>query len=152
MTHSILFVCLGNICRSPTAEAVFRAAALHEGLEVHVDSAGTSGWHIGQPPDPRAQAAASAKGYDLSGLRGRRVTPEDFGKFDLILAMDRANLSKLRATRPRGGRAKVCLFLDYAQDRQEREVPDPYYDDRFDYVLELLEDASRGLLGSLASA
>lgn len=147
----ILFVCLGNICRSPTAVAVFRQMAAQAGLDVVVDGAGTSGWHIGEPPDPRAQTAAAARGYDLSALRGRQVGPDDYRRFDLMLAMDRSNLAKLRAARPDGARAEIRLFLEYAVDVTDREVPDPYYDNRFDHVLDLLEQASRGLIAALRS-
>ncbi len=152
MTQMILFVCLGNICRSPTAEAVFRAKAAQAGLDVVVDGAGTSGWHIGSPPDSRARMAAAARGYDLSPLRGRQIAPEDFHRFDLILAMDRSNLSKLLASRPAGAKAEVGLFLDYAPHLPESEVPDPYYDDGFDRVLDLLEEAGSGLVRALQSA
>lgn len=134
------------------AEAVFRAMAVQAGLNIEVDGAGTSGWHIGAPPDPRACAAAAARGYDLSGLRGRQVEPRDYLRFDLMLAMDRANLSKLTAARPPDARADIRLFLDYAPHLPEREVPDPYYDNSFDHALDLLEQASAGLIRSLGSA
>jgi protein-tyrosine phosphatase len=152
VTHKILFVCLGNICRSPSAEAVFRDLAGQAGMDVVVDGAGTSDWHIGEPPDRRAQRAAAARGYDLSGLRGRQVSAEDFDRFDLILAMDRSNLANLQATRPPGARAEIKLFMDFAPDQPVREVPDPYYDNRFDHVLDLLEQSSRGLIAALRSA
>lgn len=135
MTKKVLFVCLGNICRSPTAEAVFRNMAAEAGLEVLVDGAGTSGWHIGSPPDGRAQTA-----------------PEDFNRFDLILAMDNSNLAKLQAACPADADAEIRLFLDYAAHLPEREVPDPYYNDGFDRVLDLLEEASAGLVRVLKSA
>ncbi len=152
MTQKVLFVCLGNFCRSPTAEAVFRNMAARSGLEVVADGAGTSGWHIGSPPDMRAQTAAARRGYDLSGLRGRQIAPEDFDRFDLILAMDNSNLAKLQAACPPGAGAEIRLFLDYAAHLPEREVPDPYYDDGFDRVLDLLEQASQGLVRALRSA
>jgi protein-tyrosine phosphatase len=152
MTHKILFVCLGNICRSPSAEAVFRDLAGQAGMDVVVDGAGTSDWHIGEPPDRRAQRAAAARGYDLSGLRGRQVSAEDFDRFDLILAMDRSNLANLQAACPPGARAEIKLFMDFAPDQPVREVPDPYYDNRFDHVLDLLEQSSRGLIAALRSA
>lgn len=152
MTKKVLFVCLGNICRSPTAEAVFRNMAAEAGLEVLVDGAGTSGWHIGSPPDGRAQTAAGKRGYDLSGLRGRQIAPEDFNRFDLILAMDNSNLAKLQAACPADADAEIRLFLDYAAHLPEREVPDPYYNDGFDRVLDLLEEASAGLVRVLKSA
>ncbi|MBK5932666.1 protein tyrosine phosphatase [Rhodovulum imhoffii] len=141
----ILFVCLGNICRSPTAEGVFRGLAEAAGVAVQVDSAGTGGWHVGNPPDRRAQAAAAARSYDLSGLRARQVCPEDFDRFDLILAMDRSNRADLERLRPAGNTTPVRLFLDYAGGSQ-REVPDPYYEGGFDRVLDLIEAASRGVL------
>lgn len=150
MTTRILFVCLGNICRSPTAHGVFRAMAEAGGLPVEVDSAGTGGWHAGEPPDPRATAEAAKRGYDLSDLRARQVRAGDFDAFDLILAMDRANLAALERLRPTGSGTEVRLFLDYG-DSPRDEVPDPYYDGGFDLVLDLIEDASRGLLADLAA-
>jgi protein-tyrosine phosphatase len=146
----ILFVCLGNICRSPTAEAVMRGLAVREApdLVLTVDSAGTANYHPGAAPDRRAQAAARKRGYDLSKLRARQVRNGDFAAFDLILAMDRNNLGELQERAPRGARAKVQLFLDYAPDQSVREVPDPYYGGSggFEEVLELIEAAARGLL------
>lgn len=142
---------MGNICRSPTAEGVFSAAAERAGLTVRVESAGTGGWHAGEPPDRRAQAAAAARGIDLSGQRARRVLPEDFHAFDHILAMDRDNLRDLEAMRPPGSRAALRLFLDYAPDQPVREVPDPYYGgpQGFETVLDLIERASEGFLAEL---
>ena len=151
MTTRILFVCLGNICRSPTAQAVFADLAGRAGLNVAVDSAGTGGWHVGDPPDGRATREAARRGYDLSRLRARQVGPADFEAFDLILAMDRANLSALERMRPSESDTKVRLFLDYAESPRE-EVPDPYYDGGFDLVLDLIEDASRGLIAELSPA
>ena len=151
MTQKVLFVCLGNFCRSPTAEAVFRDMAAQARLEVVADGAGTSGWHVGSPPDQRAQIAAAKRGYDLSELRGRQIEPQDFNRFDLILAMDNSNLAKLQAACPSGSSAEIRLFLDYAPHLPEREVPDPYYDDGFDRVLDLLEQASQGLVSALGS-
>jgi protein-tyrosine phosphatase len=149
----VLFVCLGNICRSPTAEGVFRHLLAQEApdLQVEVDSAGTAGYHIGHPPDLRSQRAAHARGIDLSGLRARQVTAEDFLQFDLILAMDRDNLGELEAMRPAGSRARVRLFLDYAPELGRTEVPDPYYGDAggFEEVLNLCAAASRGLIAAL---
>jgi protein-tyrosine phosphatase len=126
--------------------------AAQAGLEVVVDGAGTSGWHIGSPPDRRAQAAAAKRGYDLSGLRGRQIAQKDFGRFELILAMDNSNLEKLQAARPPGASAEIRLFMNYAAHVPEREVLDPYYDDGFDRVLDMLEQASQGLLSALGSA
>jgi protein-tyrosine phosphatase len=149
----VLFVCLGNICRSPTAEGVFRQLLTQDApeLQVEVDSAGTADYHIGEPPDLRSQRAAMRRGIDLGGLRARRVTPADFAHFDFILAMDRGNLLELEAMRPKNSRARVQLFLQYAPDSGRLEVPDPYYGDAggFDEVLDLTAAASRGLLAAL---
>jgi protein-tyrosine phosphatase len=149
----ILFVCLGNICRSPTAEAVMRGIAAREApqLAISVDSAGTANYHAGAAPDRRAQAAARKRGYDLSGLRARQVGEADFAEFDLIAAMDRNNLRELLERAPPGARAKVQLFLDYAPEQPVREVPDPYYGGSggFEAVLDLSEAAARGLLRRL---
>ena len=150
---SALFVCSGNICRSPTAEAIFRklAADAGRGETVLADSAGTHGYHIGEPPDPRAQAAAAKRGYDLSGLRARRFEHADFQRFDLILAMDRDHHSiLLRMARPPAAR-KLKLMMSYARRFKEEDVPDPYYGGPlgFERVLDMLEDAAQGLLESL---
>ncbi|HTO44471.1 MAG TPA: low molecular weight protein-tyrosine-phosphatase [Burkholderiales bacterium] len=146
----VLFVCMGNICRSPIAEAVFRRRVEEEGLGDHVsvDSAGTHGSHIGARPDPRAQVAATRRDYDLSRLRARQVTREDFDAFDYVLAMDRQNLTYLRDLSPPAQSHKTRLFLDFASNAQLREVPDPYYgpQEGFELVLDLAEDAARGLL------
>jgi protein-tyrosine phosphatase len=149
----VLFVCFGNICRSPTAEGVFRHLLAQEApeLQVEVDSAGTAGYHIGHSPDLRSQRAAHARGIDLSGLHARQVTAEDFLRFDLILAMDRDNLEQLEAMRPAESRARVRLFLEYAPELGRTEVPDPYYGDArgFEEVLNLSTAASRGLIAAL---
>lgn len=149
----ILMVCLGNICRSPTAEGVLRHVAAKEApqLALEIDSAGTADYHIGAPPDARSQRAAFRRGIDISGLRARQIAAEDFARFDLILAMDRENLRELQALRPSESRAAVKLFLDYAPDSPVRDVPDPYYRDAaaFEEVLDLTMAASRGLLGAL---
>ena len=146
----ILFVCLGNICRSPSAEAVLRAIAAREApeLSIEVDSAGTAGYHIGDPPDSRSQAAAHRRGYDMSPLRARVVEPADFERFDLLLAMDENNYAVLRQRAPAAYRDRVRLFLDFAPDCGMSEVPDPYYGgpSGFEHVLDLVEEASRGLL------
>lgn len=146
----ILFVCLGNICRSPTAEAVLRALAAREApeLPIEVDSAGTAGYHVGQPPDPRTREAAARRGYDLSTLRARIVEPTDFERFDLILAMDHENLEVLRRRAPRQAHGRLRLFLEFAPDGGPEEVPDPYYGgpNGFEEVLDLVEAATRGLL------
>lgn len=149
----ILFVCLGNICRSPAAEAVFRAAAAREApeLAVEVDSAGTAGYHIGEPPDLRMRNAARRRGYDMSSLRARIVEPSDFEHFDLILAMDRENLTTLHSRAPAHTRERVRLFLEFAPDATITEVPDPYYGgpNGFEEVLDLVEAATQGLLQHL---
>ena len=149
----ILFVCLGNICRSPTAEAVLRGLGAREApeLPLTVDSAGTANYHPGSPPDRRSQASARRRGFDLSALRARQVREEDFALFDLILAMDRDNLQELLQRAPAGARGKIQLFLDYAPEQSVREVPDPYYGGPrgFEDVLDLIEAASRGLLRRL---
>jgi protein-tyrosine phosphatase len=149
----ILFVCLGNICRSPSAEAVFRAIAAREApeLELEVDSAGTAGYHIGDAPDERSQAAARRRGYDMAPLRARVIEAADFERFDLILAMDTNNLEVLRRRAPAGYRERVRLFLEFAPDCGLDEVPDPYYGGPtgFEQVLDLVEEASRGLLSHL---
>lgn len=152
MSSRILFVCLGNICRSPTAEGVFRHRALQAGLNsLQVDSAGTAGWHVGKAPDPRTVAAAQRRGYDLSALRARQVQAADFKNFDLVLAMDKQNLAELKSMAPAGTRTSVGLFLDYADRAAFREVPDPYYggDAGFEQVLDLIEQASDGLIARL---
>src|SRR5579872_2602289 len=149
----ILFVCMGNICRSPTAEGVLRRLWREEAarLPLEVDSAGTHGYHIGEPPDPRSQAAARRRGLDISGLRARRVTAEDLERFDLVLVMDEDNRRDLLALAPSRYRAEVRLFLDFAPEQDLREMPDPYYggDAGFEQVLDLAEEAARGLLDEL---
>jgi protein-tyrosine phosphatase len=153
MRIRVLFVCLGNICRSPTAEGVFRHLLTQDApeLQVEVDSAGTAGYHIGEPPDLRSQRAAMRRGIDLGSLRARQVAPADFAHFDFILAMDRGNLRELEAMRPKDSRAKLQLFLQYAPDVGRLDVPDPYYGDAggFEAVLDLTAAASRGLLAAL---
>ncbi|NNC37548.1 MAG: low molecular weight phosphotyrosine protein phosphatase [Acidimicrobiales bacterium] len=148
---AILFVCLGNICRSPTAEAVFRKRALNADLDLRIESAGTGGWHRGDPPDPRARAAGEARGYSFTGQEARRVEHNDFSVFDLILAMDTRNLRDLRAACPPDSRDKIRLFLEYAPALSVSEVPDPYYggEDGFDHVLDLVEAASDGLINQI---
>lgn len=146
----VLFICMGNICRSPTAEAVFRARAENAGLagRILADSAGTHDYHIGDAPDFRAQRAAQQRGYDMGGLRGRQVEEGDFRRFDYVLAMDKANLVILRHLAPPDGAARVQLFLDYARHHAGCEVPDPYYGgaEGFERVLDMVEDAAEGLL------
>lgn len=152
----VLFVCTGNICRSPTAEGIFRKLVADAGFAdtISVDSAGTHDYHVGEPPDLRAQEAAARRGYDLSGLRARRVEREDFHRFDLILAMDREQQSILaRMARPPGGH-KLRMMMSYARSFSQDEVPDPYYGGPrgFEVVLDMLEDASQGLLEALRKA
>lgn len=144
MTSRILFVCLGNICRSPAAEGVVRALA----PDLALDSAGTADWHRGKPPYGPMQEAASARQVDLSDLRARQFEAEDFGRFDLILAMDRDNLADIERLRPAGNETPVRLFAEYA-DWGVSEVPDPYYTRDFDGALDLIEAAARGLLDTL---
>lgn len=146
----VLFICMGNICRSPTAEAVFRRYVEQEGLAERflIDSAGTHDYHIGDAPDARTQRAAGQRGYDMSQLRGRQVAAEDFRNFDYLLAMDEANLEILRGVRPRDAQSHLGLFLEFAEWHTEREVPDPYFGgaDGFERVLDMVEDAAAGLL------
>lgn len=150
-TPKVLFICLGNICRSPTAEAVFKTRAAAAGLSAHIESAGTSGWHVNEPPDPRAIDAGKARGYSFAGQASRKVTRANFGSFDYILAMDRNNLSALSDICPEVHKSKLALFLDYAPQLSIREVPDPYYGglDGFDNVLNLVEAASDGLIKAI---
>ena len=144
----VLFVCMGNICRSPVAQGVFEDVLRREGLteEVFVDSAGTGPWYVGSPPDERAQESAGLRGLDISGQRARRISPEDCASFDYVLTMDEENYRMVYAL-CRGG-AVVRPFLDFAADSPEREVPDPYYGgpDGFERVLDLVEEASEGLV------
>ena len=148
----VLFVCLGNICRSPTAEGIFRQYVEQAGLsdKITIDSAGTADWHIGKTPDPRTQAAAAQRGYDLSMLRGRQAQAEDFATFDLVLAMDKSNLSNLQAIQPANSKAELALYLPRFGISPD-EVPDPYYggEDGFELVLDMLEQASQVLLDEL---
>lgn len=149
----VLFVCLGNICRSPTAEAVFRGLAEKAGLldQLVIDSAGTSGYHVGESPDARAAAVARERGYDMSQLVGRQVSPRDFEAYDYILAMDRANLRDLRRQCPAAFQDRIRLFLSFGEQFSEDEVPDPYYGgpEGFDRVFDMVEDASLGLLNTI---
>lgn len=149
-TIRVLFVCMGNICRSPTAEAVFKQYVENAGLSafIAIDSAGTHDYHIGDVPDSRTQRAALQRGYDMSSLRGRQVEQADFQRFDYVLAMDRANLAVLQSLVPTVSITTPQLFLGYARHYVEREVPDPYYGgaDGFERVLDMVEDAAEGLL------
>jgi len=151
----ILFVCFGNICRSPTVEGVARHLAACEApqLGLTFDSAGTAGYHSGDAPDPRSQRAALARGYDISGLRARQLTAQDFHRFDLLLAMDQDNLAAMRALAPRGAAGRARLFLSFHPQRGERAVPDPYYGGPagFEAVLDLAEQGARELFLALAA-
>jgi len=124
---AVLFVCLGNICRSPLAEAAFRRAAESAGLVAHADSAGTGDWHVGHPPDPRARAEALGNGIDISSYRARQVCTDDFHRFDLILALDHSNLAALEAMAPANGRARLSLLLDHVEGMTGQSVADPYF-------------------------
>lgn len=152
----VLFVCLGNICRSPTAHGVFENLVTQRGLErlVQVDSCGTGDWHIGHAPDQRASAEAASRGYDLSHLRARQVQINDFDEFDYILAMDKQNLADLKAMCPSDFQGHLGLFLPFAAEASVEEVPDPYYggDEGFTRVLDMIEAASEGLLREIRSA
>jgi protein-tyrosine phosphatase len=149
----ILFVCMGNICRSPTAEGVFRHALAQHGLDfiLEIDSAGTHDYHIGEPPDRRASAAAQSRGIDLTALRARQVAEHDFARFDLILAMDEQNLEELQRRASPAHRDRIKLIMDYAPAAARRIVPDPYYGGPlgFEEVLDLLEQAAEGLIQEL---
>ena len=151
----VLMVCLGNICRSPTAEAMLRLKVHEAGLDdrVEVDSAGTADYHVNSPPDRRAVAHGERRGLEMSRLRGRQVESADFDRFDFILAMDEDNLANLQRIRPAGSLAKVALLMSYAPQADVREVPDPYYGgaDGFESVLDLVELAADGFIASVLS-
>jgi protein-tyrosine phosphatase len=149
----VLFVCMGNICRSPTAEGVFRHKVNEAGLsdKIHIDSAGTHAYHIGNPPDPRSQQAALKRNIDLSGQRARKVSTDDFDEFDYVIAMDMSNMDDLQAICPSGLEGKVQPFLKFAASTNVTEVPDPYYGggNGFEIVLDLIEEAADGLITHL---
>ena len=149
----VLFVCLGNICRSPTAEGVFRALVTQRGLsdQIEIDSAGTSGWHENEAPDPRSQEEALRHGVDLSGQRSRAVVPGDFQRFDYICAMDSPNLKELRRMCPKGQEKRLYRFTDFAPELKVQEVPDPYYggDRGFERVYNIVEACAKGLLDTI---
>ncbi|MGF1472143.1 MAG: low molecular weight protein-tyrosine-phosphatase [Rubrobacteraceae bacterium] len=149
---NVLFVCMGNICRSPMAQAAFEKLLRQEGLEdeISVDSAGTGSWHVGQPPDTRAQESAARRNLDLAHQRARQVTPEDCRKFDYLIVMDRDNHQSVSAL-CRGSGPKARLFLEFAESSARQEVPDPYYGgpDGFERALDLVEEAARGLLDEI---
>lgn len=150
---NVLYVCLGNICRSPSAEGVFRSLVRARGLEhmIGVDSAGTHGYHIGKAPDPRAVAGARRRGADLSDLRVRQAVPDDFRRFDYVIATDRSNLDDLAAICPADAAGHLHLFLEFAPETGRRDVPDPYYDGReaFEAMLDLIEAGAAGLLAHI---
>ena len=152
MATSLLFVCLGNICRSPLAEAAFRAEAERLGLDVAVDSAGTGDWHVGEPPDRRAIAVAARNRVDISGLRARQVRPADFERFDHVVALDRENLANLRRLQPPGTRARLSLLLDHVEGREGEAVADPYYGEEcdFDTAWQEVSEGARSLARSIA--
>lgn len=149
---SILFVCMGNICRSPSAEAVFTQKAQAKGLSLKIDSAGTVGAHAKEKPDHRAQKVGVERGYSFDGLKARKVKVDDFERFDLILAMDNDNVQELEKIAPVHLQHKISLFLEFANNNEEMEVPDPYYGgvNGFRFVLDLVEDASDGLLQQMS--
>jgi len=151
--HRILFVCLGNICRSPMAEGVFRRAAEEQGVldRFEIDSAGLGHWHVGQAPDARAQDTTLNRGIDISGQSARQVEPGDFARFDLLLAMDGENYRELVQLAPSDARHKIRLFLDFAPDAAATDVPDPFFDGPagFDHAFDLIDQAARGLLNHL---
>lgn len=153
---SVLFVCTGNICRSPTGEGVFRAMLRATGLDDHVavDSAGLAGYHVGEPPDPRSIEAARSRGIDLSDQRARQLHPDDFRGFDFLIAMDQTHLGEMQRLCPEGETHRIKLLLDYAPHMDTRDVPDPYYGagDGFAYVLDLVEAGSTGLLQDIRDA
>lgn len=146
----VLFVCTGNICRSPSAEGVFRHLVRQAGLDdrIEIDSAGTHDYHVGEPPDPRTCAVARTRGFELDDLRARQVRASDFNDFDLILAMDQGHLDHLRRIAPSEARSRIGLFLDYAPERGRRDVPDPYYGEQTHFMetLDLIEAGAAGLL------
>lgn len=153
---SVLFVCMGNICRSPTAEGVFRHLVRREQLEdrIHTDSAGTHAYHIGNPPDPRALATADRRGIELHDLRARRVLAEDFDLFDYVLAMDRDNYEILSTICPPGYESRLHMFMEFAPHLKIAEVPDPYYGGAsgFERVFDMVEEAAKGLLAEIRTA
>ncbi|MGZ8342319.1 MAG: low molecular weight protein-tyrosine-phosphatase [Allosphingosinicella sp.] len=154
MKSSVLFVCLGNICRSPLAEAAFRREAQRLGLDVEVDSAGTGDWHIGYPPDPRAAAVAARNGIDISHLEARLVTSDDFRRIDHIVALDSNNLRDLERLRPADGKAALSLLLDHVDGRRGQAVADPYHgdDSHFDVAWDDVSAGAQGLARRIAEA
>ncbi|HEX8239986.1 MAG TPA: low molecular weight protein-tyrosine-phosphatase [Allosphingosinicella sp.] len=153
MKSSVLFVCLGNICRSPLAEAAFRREVEQLGLDVEIDSAGTGDWHIGYPPDPRAAAVAARNGIDISNMKARLVGPEDFRRFEHIVALDSNNLRDLERLRPADGKARLSLLLDHVEGREGQTVADPYYgdDSHFDAAWDDVTVGARALAQKIAA-
>ncbi|HEY5667504.1 MAG TPA: low molecular weight protein-tyrosine-phosphatase [Gammaproteobacteria bacterium] len=153
--YSVLFVCMGNICRSPTVEGVFRERVVAELPDwfIQIDSAGTHAYHVGQPPDPRAQRAAEKRGIDLSDLRARRIAEDDFSSFDLVLAMDPLNVAVMEDVCPPEHRERIRLLMEFAPALEREDVPDPYYGGSvgFEYVLDLAEEATAGLITHVRS-
>ena len=150
----VLFVCMGNICRSPTAHGVFQSLVDEQGLgeSIQVDSAGTHSYHIGTPPDLRSQAMAKSRGVDLGDLRARRFVSADFTEFDYLLGMDHDNLANMLALMPDASSAQVKLMLEYSDRFEQQEIPDPYFgEDGFDMVFDMIDDAARGLLRDIRS-
>lgn len=152
-SSSILFVCLGNICRSPLAEAAMRSHAENEGVNMIIDSAGTGRWHVGRPPDPGSVAIAAAAGIDITAQRARQVMPSDFARFDRIVALDRDNLAELQRIQPAGAKASLSLLLDYHPHESRRDVPDPYGGNAgaFAEVWQLVDEATAALLARLGA-
>lgn len=152
---SVLFVCMGNICRSPTVEGVFRQVVAREipDTKIGIDSAGTHAYHVGQPPDPRAQRAAQRRGIDLSESRARRIEEQDFVNFDLVIAMDPLNVAVMEEVCPAEERSRIRLLMEFAPEIGREDVPDPYYggSNGFEYVLDLAEEASAGLITHVRS-
>jgi low molecular weight protein-tyrosine phosphatase len=151
---AVLFVCLGNICRSPLAEAAFRLEAARIGLEVEVDSAGIGGWHAGEPPDARARTVAKRHGVDINGYRARKATPQDFTRFSHIVGLDHENLAALKAMRPANATADLSLLLDHVEGRKGEAVADPYYGDERDFETTWADvsDGARALARRIAKA
>jgi len=149
----VLFVCLGNICRSPSAEGVFRKLVEDAGLShsFGIDSAGTGSWHVGKAPDRRAQAVAQQRGIDITRYRARQIIPQDFTAFDYLIAMDQQNLADLNQSRPRSSQSSIQLLLDFGEAMTDREVPDPYYGSTVDFELmfDLIEQGAAGLLNHI---
>ncbi len=151
---ALLFVCLGNICRSPLAEGAMRAAASRSGLSVEIDSCGTAAYHVGSPPDPRSIETAATKGIDISDLQGRQLSQADFNRFTYIFAMDHDNLRNIKAVRPHGSSANVMLLMDMVEGREGSAIADPYYDDdgQFEATWQDVHAAAQAIAEMLSSA